>query len=317
MKKLIILGAVILVMGIIFLGWWNSSMGPVDKKDTSSKIFVVKKGVGIRELGNNLKKENLIKDPVVFFLYIKKEGLDKDIQAGAFRLSPSMDIKTLVQQLQTGSLDKWVTIREGLRAEEIAEILKSTFPGYKDSWLAALQAEEGYLFPDTYLIPTEASIETIIGILRSTFEKKITEIGLSPESANIAHVVTMASLIEREANADDEKPQIASVMYNRLDIDMPLQIDATVQYAIGKRPNSSKWWNEPSADDLKVDSAYNTYINIGLPPGPISNPGIASIKAAAFPADTEYFYYIHDKQGIVHFAKTGTEHNANVNKYLR
>lgn len=312
MKKILILVTLLL---IVAGGWWYIELQPVDSASTAQTIFVVDNGVGIHTLGKELKKENLIKSPTAFFLYIKEKDLGQKIQAGDFRLSSNMSTPKIVEVLQHGALDVWIRVPEGLRAEQIAEILKKDMPSYQDSWLDVLQANEGYLFPDSYLVPRESDINTIVQTMRSTFNKKIESIGLSPSDPNLPHIINEAALIEREAKTPQEKPDIASVINNRLQAGMPLQIDATVQYAIGER--NGKWWDVPTVDDLKINSSYNTYKIIGLPPQPICNPGLTSIHAAFHPATTNYFYYVHDSNGNIHFAQTDAQHEANIERYLQ
>ena len=294
-------------------GYWTMGNVAVNPKDTSQKIFVISRGESIREIGNSLKKEGLIRDSVVFFIYLKLKNQDKNIQAGDYRLSPSMSLPKIVENLNHGILDIWVTIPEGLRAEEIAELYEKNLPSYDSSWRASLIANEGYLFPDTYLIPKDADVPMVISMMRNNFNKKIGEIGLSPESPSIPKLIKIASLIEREAITDEEKPLISGIIKNRLDLGMGLDIDATLQYAKGKV--GGKWWSVPTGDDRKIVSSYNTYLNPGLPPTPIANPGIEAIRAAANPQDTPYLYYIHAK-GKIYPARTIQEHNANVQKYL-
>lgn len=315
MRRLVFLFVAIAIIVIGSLIWWNNGLKPVNPADSSSKIFIVAPGTNVREIGNNLKEEGLIRDPVIFFLYVKKERLDTKLQAGDFRLSPNMSVATIIEQLQSGSLDIWVTIPEGLRAEEVAEILSEKMPQYDDTWEATLIENEGYLFPDTYLIPRDATAERVVEIMRGTFFAKVAELGLTESSGNLNRVVTMASLIERESRIDEEKPMIASVIQNRIDDGMPLDIDATLQYIVGEK--NGKWWSVPTGEEKSIDSLYNTYRYVGLPPGPICNPGIGAIRAALNPASSEYYFYIHDPSGQVHFAKTNSEHNANVSKYLR
>lgn len=316
MRKLL----VVIILAVIFVAgafvWWNNGTAAVNKKDTSEKIFVIAKGAAVRTIGNNLKEEGLIRDPVVFFIYIKKNGLDQAIQAGSYKLSPSMSLIDIMDTLQHGTVDIWLTVPEGFRSEEIAELLKRDVPSYQDLWVERLKEEEGYLFPDTYLIPKDANIETVVSIFKNNFRSKIENIGLSEDDPSLARIIIIASLIEREALKDNEKPLIASVITNRLNNGMALDIDATLQYAKGKGANG-KWWNVPTAEDRAVDSSYNTYTNPGIPPGPISNPGITAISAASNPAESDYFFYIHDTNGNVHFAETLAQHNANVDKYLR
>ena len=315
MRKLLIVFiiAVVVVAGLFV--WWNNGISAVNKKDTSEKVFVIPKGAAIRTIGNDLKEQGLIRDPVVFFIYIKKNNLDYKIQAGSYKLSPSMSLSEIMDAINHGTIDIWVTIPEGFRSEEIAEVLSKEIPTYQPSWIPALKEEEGYLFPDTYLIPKDTEIATVISIMKANFKAKIESIGISQNDPKIHEIVTLASLIEREALRDDEKPMIASVIYNRLADGMALDIDATLQYAKGKN-SAGKWWSVPTVSDRKIDSPYNTYMYPGIPPGPIANPGIEAIRAASDPASSDYYYYIHDLKGNVHFAKTLSEHNNNVNKYL-
>lgn len=314
MKKLIILTIFIIIVGSIGALWWNNGNSPADPKDKTPQIFVIRQGESIREIGNNLKTKKLIKDPVVFFLLVKKLGLDKKIQAGDFRLSPSMTAYKIADALTHGTIDIWATIPEGQRAEEIAEMLKKKIPTYEESWRDILNANEGYLFPDTYLIPKDANIKTVVAIMKDNLYSKIKKINLSPSDARLKEIIIIASLIEREAITNEEKPTIASVIYNRLKDSMSLDIDATLQY-IKRGGPSGNWWSIPTAEDKNINSPYNTYINVGLPPGPISNPGLESIKAALNPQKTDYYYYLHDSQKRVHFSKTLEEHNHNIKRY--
>ena len=315
MRKILTVAMIGIIIFGIFSLWWRNGLAAVNSKDTTSKVFVIQKGAAVRTVGNELKTQGLIKDPVVFFIYIKQNKLDQNIQAGSYKLSPSMDLPKIMDTIGHGTVDTWVTIPEGLRSEEIAEILQREIPTYDPSWVATLKAEEGYLFPDTYLIPKDADATTVVSILKNNFTNKIEEIGLSPEDPKLDEIVILASLIEREALRDDEKPMIASVIYNRLNDGMSLDIDATLQYAKGKNA-SGKWWSIPTGYDRQIDSPYNTYKNPGTPPSPIANPGIEAIKAAKSPSSSGYYYYIHDPKGNVHFSKTLSEHNQNIERYL-
>ncbi len=307
----------ILILGGIGLGlfiWWKQGLQAVDSTNKNTKIFVVEKGEGVKDIANQLRKEGLIKDPIVFFLVVKKEGYDDKIQAGDFRLSPSQNARDIAETLTHGTLDIWVTIPEGKRADEIADILKEKMPQYQDTWRDILNQNEGYLFPDTYLIPKDATINAIVTIMTNNFYSKIGSIGLSKDSPNLKKIVTIASLLEREAKTNDEKPVIAGIINNRLDEGMALQIDATIQYAKGKV--GSLWWAPVGVSEYKsVKSIYNTYLFPGLPPGPISNPGLPSLQAAAHPQETSYVYYLHDRNGNIHYATTNDQQNANIEKY--
>lgn len=316
MKKLGVIFLLFLFVVGSFLLWWKRGTSPVSPQDMKNEAFLVAKGTGLRAIANNLKEQGLIKDPVVFFLLVKQLGLDTKIQAGEFRLSPSMNADQIAHALTIGSLDIWVTIPEGKRADEIADILQSKIPTYTEDWRATLEQNEGYLFPDTYLIPRDATIDSIVTLLRGTFDKKYATVSNTAGKSK-SEIVTIASLIEREARHDEDRPLVSSVIHNRLDIGMKLDLDATIQYALGYQAAEKTWWKRHlSLLDLTLNSPYNTYRNAGLPPGPIASPGLESLEAAANPANTDYFYYLSDANGINHYAKTIEQHESNKAKYL-
>ena len=316
MKRLIIFLIVIVLSAGALALWWKNGNRAQDPANKSSQIFVVAKGEGVREIANSLKTKGLIKDPIVFFLQTKRLGLDKELEAGDFRLSPSMSLPDIIQNLTHGTLDIWVTIPEGIRAEEIANILKKDIPSYKPDWREILATREGYLFPDTYLIPRDTDINLIMSLLNNNFGNKYNGVNAEKTILSQKEIVTIASLVEREAKFAQDRPLVASVILNRLDIGMKLDIDATVQYALGWEEDEKRWWKKNlTSADLKISSPYNTYRNAGLPPTPISNPGLSSILSVINPSKTNYLYYISDKSGHLHFATTIKEHNANIQKY--
>jgi UPF0755 protein len=307
----------LIIFGLgLFLVWWENGKKPANSFDTSKKTFVVNSGEGVRTIASQLKKNDLIKDPTIFFLYVKKQGSDTNLQAGAYKLSPSMNLKEIVETLKHGTLDISVTFPEGIRAEEVGDILSKSIGSLSDADRQKLVANEGYLFPDTYLIPKNANVDLVISLMRDNFNKKTASLGVSPDSSQMRDAVIIASLIEREAQHAQDRPLVSSVIHNRLAQGMPLEIDATVQYAIGKKIGSQKWWTPVTGNDLSISSSYNTYKNAGLPPSPISNPGLSAIQAALHPADTDYLFYVSDKQGNLHFAKTLAQQNINIAKYL-
>lgn len=316
MKKLTVLIVIIATFAMLGLFWWQNGLQPADPLNKTPEIFIIKNGQGVKEIAKNLKQEGLIRDQIVFFLYARFKGIDKQIQAGDFRLNPSMKALDIAENLTHGTLDIWVTIPEGLRAEEIADILKEKMPAYEESWRTKLKANEGYLFPDTYLIPRDADADMVINLLKNTFEEKFNTLDTSNTNLTKNQIIIVASLIEREARHDQDRPLVASVILNRFNIGMKLDLDATIQYALGYQTDEKRWWKKSlTLDDIKLNSSYNTYRTAGLPPTPISNPGLESLKAAINPADTDYLFYITDSKGINHYAKTIEEHNANIKKY--
>ena len=316
MKRLIVV-VIILLVGIAATGfWWTNGLLPANTKDKTPVIFVVNKGEGVREIANHLKSEKLIRDPIVFFLLTRMQGSDKQIQAGDFRINASLTTQEIASNLTHGTLDIWVTIPEGQRALEIAQSLKNKLPGYKASWDEELIKNEGYLFPDTYLIPRDADIKFIINLLTNNFKNKYSTLDASQNGLTQNQVVIIASMVEREAKNDTDRPRIASVILNRLNIGMKLDIDATIQYALGYQPEQKRWWKKGlTTDDLKLNSLYNTYKVAGLPPTPISNPGLASLNAVINPAKTNYLFYMTDSKGINHYAETISQHNENIKKF--
>ena len=177
------------------------------------------------------------------------------------------------------------------------------------------------MFPDTYLIAKDATSLEIATRLKNTFNEKVDRKTLLSGIKNHLtedEVIVLASLIEREAKSNEERPIIAGILINRLNAGIALQVDATVRYAQGYNAAENSWWTPPVTQDdySTTKSVYNTYLHVGLPPKPICNPGLESIRAAAEPADTDYMFYIHDSEGKIHYARTGEEHQQNMQKYL-
>lgn len=321
MKKLSLLFiAAIILFGGLFI-WYKAGSAPVNPNDTSEKIFIIQKGEGTKSIAKNLKSQGLIRDELVFTLTVKRLGIETTIQAGDFRLSPSMGVVALAQLLTHGALDRWITVIEGWRSEEIANVLKEDIETYDPKWVLELRKKEGFLFPDTYLVPKDTDITFILDMFDTNFNQKVTDKmreDLEKQGRTLGEAIILASLVEREAKFAQDRPKVASVILNRLEIGMKLDIDATVQYALGLQPDGKTWWKTRLKNsDLQVDSPFNTYLYAGLPPKPISNPGLASIEAAIHPANTNLLYYLSDREGHTHFSETFEQHQENIQKYLQ
>jgi len=320
MKKIgVFLGFILIVGAFSAFFFWDGIL-PADKNDKTSKIFVIREGDGLSRIANNLKNEGLIRNRIVFFAVVKQLGIEKNIQAGDFRLNPSLDTYQIAKNLTHGTLDTWITIIEGLRKEEIAQLISKNV-GIPESQFLKV-SNEGYLFPDTYLIPKDATAGGIVKILEDNFNYRFNSSFREKAKKNnlsTAEVITLASLVEREAKFDEDRKMVANVLHKRLKEGMKLDIDATVQYILGYQPNEKTWWKKNlTQTDLEISSPYNTYKNAGLPPGPIANPGLASIKAVVnSDSETPYLYYVSDKQGHLHFATTLEEQNENIRKYIK
>ncbi|OGG07321.1 hypothetical protein A2872_03840 [Candidatus Gottesmanbacteria bacterium RIFCSPHIGHO2_01_FULL_42_12] len=303
MKKAVVALIVLFVLLLAGGVWWNVSLSPVSS-NSDSKEFLIARGDGVKEISRKLKESGIIRDQIAFFILVKKLNLETKIQAGSYKLSPADTAEEIARKLTLGTEDVWVTIPEGWRLEEIKEFLKSK--GINDF---TAQGMEGKYFPDTYLVPKEITGDSFLKVMQENFAKKVT-FPVTQEQ------LIVATMVEREARTEVDRPIVASVIYNRLKANMALDIDATVQYAIGKTKENGWWKKELTIDDLKFKSPYNTYLNSGLPPAPICNPGLSSINAAVNPASTEFYFYISDKEGKMHYAKTLSQHNQNVAKYL-
>lgn len=314
MKRLIWSTIIIVVIFFLAKGWWGNQLAPVSS-DKSTKVFVIARGAKVSEIAKRLKQENLIKSELIFKIYVRQNNLTNELQAGSYKLSPSMSTQDILQALQSGSEDIWVTLIEGWRVEEMSAKLNQELKIDKAEFIKS--AKEGYMFPDTYLFPKEATVEYITSTLRKTFDarftpdlkSKIRSQGLTEEQG-----VILASIVEREARSSEARRMVASILLKRFKIGMVLNADATLQYALGYQQSERSWWKRSlTSEDKKIDSPYNTYQHAGFPLKPIANPGLSSLKAVA-EADpsTPYLYYYHDSKGNSYYAETLEEHNKNV-----
>lgn len=284
----------------------RSITSPVTGENASSSEFVVAKGDSAKAIANKLYQAGLIRSPLGFRYVVKKEGLDSRLQAGTYRLSPQMTAEEVARALTRGIADLSVTIPEGYRLEEISAVLETKLNIPRAEFLTAAQGLEGRLFPDTYFFAPNTSIGSVIETMQDNFTSKV---GTVDDSTLI-----LASLVERETKADAEKPIVAGILTKRLASGWPLELDATVQYVLG---TTDGWWPVTTLADRKVISPHNTYLHQGLPPGPICNPGLASIEAARNPQASDYWFYLHGRDGVIRYAATLEGHNENIEKYLR
>lgn len=307
----------LLIIIVIIVYWWFSSIQPVSLDIHTTKTITIQKGKGLREIAENLKTDGIIRSPAAFLIAVKYLGIDNSIQAGTFYLSPSMDTYTVAKKLTKSTNDIRVTIPEGKRVEEVVAILAENIPNInQDDWEFIFNQDEGYLFPDTYQFSKDCTPDQVIKTMKNNFNTKFNSIQIINNYLSKSEIVILASMIEREARHDEDRQLVSSVIYNRLNIGMKLDIDSTVQYAIGYDYSGRTWWKKRlTATDLANISPYNTYRNPGLPPGPISNPGLTSLQAAANPADTNYLYYFTDSNGINHYSSTYEAHETNIRKY--
>ena len=298
----------------------------------ADQLFVIQPGESVRSISDRLEQAGLIRNAQSFRTYLLWTGLDTIIQTGTYRLSPAQTGRDIAQMLKSTTLTEVTfSVLPGWRLEEIAASLPTSglditpadflaaasAPANAPDFIPAGASVEGFLSPGKYTLARTTSAEQLVFLLLQSFSSKLTpelQSGLTSHGLTVFQAVTMASIIQREAVVADEMPMIASVFYNRLGINMRLQTDPTVQYALGYDTARGSWWTTPlSLDDLKVDSPYNTYLNIGLPPGPISNPSLTALQAVAAPATSNYFYFQArcDKSGLHAFSETLEQHQQN------
>lgn len=308
--------------------------------DPAPVTLVVEPGESAGTIADNLVALGLIDNKTLFLRYVRYYGLDLQLEAGTYELNQTQTIPRIAVAL-TDAVPQELVIRltEGWRREQMAaeidtltdvpfsgaEFVALTEPGALvlpevtfSSELPPGATLEGFLFPDTYRLPRDATAADLVTRMLTTFDERVTaqmRADAIVSGLSLYDVVTLASIVEREAVVPDERPTIASVYLNRLSIGMRLEADPTVQYAMGYQPDTGQWWNLGLTQDdyTTVQSPYNTYLNEGLPPGPIANPGLDSIEAVIYPVQTNYFFFraACDGSGAHIFATTFEEHVAN------
>jgi len=322
-----ILGVVLLVLAAV-LAYYVHFLGAPASKNANEITFVVSKGDGVRKIATDLEAENIITNDFPFLVYLKLSGLSASIQAGDYILSGNMAPKTIADILTKGKVaSKKITVPEGWTIDNIGTYLENEKVVSKVDFVAATKKKydyaflvdkpegsdlEGYLFPDTYQISVTANAEDVVKLMLDNFDSKLTpelRAAINGSHMNIFETVTLASVVEREVAKPDDRKVVAGIFLNRLEIGMAMESCATIQYIL--KSDKPRFTYE----ETRVDSPYNTYINTGLPVGPIGNPGIDSIKAVLFPEKTSFLYFFSSK-GTTYYSKTLDEHEEKIARYL-
>jgi UPF0755 protein len=289
---------------------------------------VIDRGSTFAQVSRVLAAQGVIGNVLTFRALARMRGQEADVRAGEYRFDPHLTQNEVLRALVSGGAQVavWVTVPEGFTAEQIAARLQAAGVGQSGALLKDFMRErlrvdgrftknlEGFLFPSTYLVPLGATPSQVAAMMTSEFFRRLPADATARSRAlqvSVPQAVTVASLIEREAKSQADRPKIASVIYNRLRLRMPLQVDATIEYALPEHKT------DLSFADLKINSPYNTYVHQGLPPTPIANPGGPSLDAALRPARSEDLYYVYCGGGRHVFAKTLAEHQANVARCLQ
>ena len=324
----VVIGAIVCALAVLAATGFVAYLvyGERSHPEAETQVIVAR-GSTFEEIARQLAHDGVIGNVLSFRLLAKLRGQEVAVRAGEYRFAPHLTQDDVLRALVTGGAQvaAWVTIPEGFTAAQIAERLQDAGIGpsrqFERTFLhrqlgvdgTRTKNLEGFLFPSTYLVPLGAAPSQVADMLITEFFKE-----LPPDTAtrahklglNVAQVVTVASLVEREAKSESDRPKIAGVIYNRLRLQMPLQVDATIEYAL------PQYKSELSFADLKIDSPYNSYLHTGLPPTPIANPGRPSLQAALHPWKSDDLYYVYCGNGRHVFAKALAEHQANVARCL-
>ncbi|MBU0646091.1 endolytic transglycosylase MltG [Patescibacteria group bacterium] len=339
MKKLGLLILALLIVGAVMLGSfvWDAYLiapGP----EAQEVEFTIEPGQSVETIAINLKEADLIKGETPFKLYTKWAKAESALQAGIFTLQTGMSYSRLVSELSRAeAAEVQVTIPEGYTLKQIGKAVREQLPQITEAeWLAVTGAEtplrasasvlstlpedqglEGYLFPDTYRFREDADAETVAATMLSTLKRRLAEneiVDLNVlfiDDLTWHEVLTLASIVEKEVRTEESMKNVADIFLKRLRIGMALQADSTVNYLTGGDSPGV------SLEDTKIDSPYNTYQRVGLPPGPISNPGLQAIDAVLKPTENNWYYFLTSEEGEVFYAQTFDQHVINKNKYLR
>lgn len=351
MQKILIVLLLIIclpvILGILGIAWYNNEVSKPQPNTQTS--FEIASGDSVSTIVSNLSDKGIISNELVFTLYLKSNPeLANNIKAGVYQIPAQVTLPELAELIQDITITNQgvkILVPEGLRYDEIADIFESKlgsieanqfsraefinivenpdkveFPDKIDTFLKSYKPVgknlEGFLYPDTYFFNPEDTAQDVMEVLLGTFVSKLSDTLLAKVNSSnysLYEYLTLASILEREAFTNEEKPVIAGILFNRLEEGVEgvrlLQADATLLYI-------AKDWKANVIELKSTESAYNTYKSLGLPPTPISNPGIITLESSINPDDNQYYYYIHDDQGQVYYASTLSQHNQNVRNYL-
>lgn len=340
MRIIAILFGIALLVGAALGGsfLWDA-FALIPDKDAREIVFMVEPGTSVESIARRLEDEDIVTSRFFFKAYVKLAGAQALLQAGEFALKPGMSFRTVVNELSNAkSKEVQVTIPEGFTNEQVGVVMRTSLPNVSEqdwhtlmadpslltssvkvlSGIPAKQGLEGYLFPDTYRFRADTDAKTVASTMALTLLRRLSENEIvvpdhlvMSNGMTFHEVITLASMVEREVRSPEDMARVAGIFLTRLKIGMALQADSTVNYITGKRDAAVSY------EDSRVPSLYNTYIHLGLPPGPISNPGMNAIRAVLNPVDSDFLYFLTTSEGEVVYAKSFDEHVANKYRYLK
>lgn len=303
-------------VALLFFGSWQYLFAPPATFPAGSTVTIAQ-GASAPEIAGTLAERNIVARPSVLLFLFRISETSGQIHFGTYRFQVSENALVVAYRLITGSYGippVRLTFVEGITVREMAAQITIAFPQISETMFSqAARPYEGYLFPDTYLFSPSADAASIVATMRANFDAKIASLSSAIHASghSLSDTVIIASLVEKEARTTASRRIVAGILWNRLELDMPLQVDAVFGYIFNRDTYS------PSFADLKVDSPYNTYTHTGLPPGPIANPGLDSLEAVINPTRTDYLYYLTGNDELMHYATTYAGHQANQKKYLK
>lgn len=305
----------IVIFDLFFVVVFALTRAPSDFPLNST--VTIESGLSASAAADTLEESRVVRSAGLLYAIILLFHDPAAIKAGAYVFSDrasAFSIATIITSDAPSPNLIPVTFPEGFNVEDYARIASAKISGFDtDTFINMASSSEGYLFPDTYHVPTDYSEQELFELLRDTYEQKMKPIRTELTNSDLAEddLVTLASIVEREANSSESMGIVAGILRERLRLGMPLQTDATMEYVLHKP------LKELTAEDLKIDTPYNTYLYPGLPPTPIGNPGAQAMEAVLHPTATEYLYYLTDEDGEFHYAKTYQEHQQNITRYLK
>lgn len=304
-----------LALVVLLVAFWTV-FGASTKNFPIAEVVAIPEGASAREVATILQEQQVIDSPKVFLGVAHFFFNPEDLQAGDYIFEKKLSTFSVARRIiegEYGLTPLRITFFEGMNTREMAELLDERLPHTNPAKFRAAASEyEGYLFPDTYYFLPNVTEQEVVDAMRDEFERQITSIDetIKESGRSLDELVTMASLIEEETRTPETRRMVSGILWNRIEIGMPLQVDAVFGYIYDTQIFS------PRFSDLEIDSPYNTYQNAGLPPGPITNPGLDSIIAAAEPTESEYLFYLTGTDGTFRYATDFDQHRVNRTLYL-
>ena len=302
------------ILLIALLAWFFLFSAP--SGFPTDRLIAVPEDASVATIADTLERDEVIRSSFLFKALMRITDADRSVNAGSYYFSEKLNLFQVASRIKNGErgiVSIRVTLTEGMTSWEMGDALAAVLPDFSaDAFTQLAKPHEGYLFPDTYFFDPGTTPEEAVARLRATFDTKTEALRneLATRALELDRIVIMASLIEKEADTEEGRRVVSGILWNRIEAGMPLQVDAVFGYILERSGYA------PTGDDLEIDSPYNTYLNRGLPPGPIANPGLASLDAALNPATTDYFYYLTGRDGEMYYAEGFEGHKRNRELYL-